>query len=155
MLPLSPLLHCDHHLLLPLLPCQIAPDGTQVASATVGGSWGVAHYNGKVYVAQYLSTSSTAASSTGSGVAVLQASNLQFITTLKPPPALARIFQDTDSGYSGIAVSPTGTLYVADQLWMVITASAGSPYLPSPVNATAVNITSGQWFFDRVLMRQV
>lgn len=89
-------------------------------------------------------------------MAVLEASNLQFIATLKPPTALARTYQPTnnDAGYSGIAVSPTGTLYVADQIWKRTVASS-NPFLPSPVNATATTINSGTWFFDRVLIRQV
>lgn len=134
---------------------QVNPDGTELERTTVAGAWGVAHYNGRVYVAQYLSTSTNAGNSTGSGVAVLLASDLTLITTLKPPASLTRIFQDNDSGFSGLTVSATGILLVADQIWNRILPTAGAPYTPSPVNQAATPITSGTWFFDRVLQRQV
>lgn len=138
---------------------QVAPDGTELSRTTVTGAWGVAHYNGRVYVEQYLSTTTVSGSSTGSGVAVLSASDLTLITTLKPPAGLARVYQDDDSGYSGVAVSPTGILYVADQLWKRV-GSGGSalPFTPAPVSPSqspAASITTGLWFFDRVLQRQV
>lgn len=136
---------------------QVAPDGTELARTTVGGAWGLATYQGKVYVAQYLSTSGSAAGSTGSGVAVLDASDLSLITTLKPPATLERVWDDTDSGYSGVAISPTGILYVADQIWNRINSATSNPFTPTPVSPsqTASQINSGRWFFDRVLQRQV
>lgn len=143
---------------------QVAPDGTELARATVPGAFGVAHYNGNLYVTQYLSTSTVAGTSTGSGVAVLRSSDVTFITTLKPPADLVRVFQENDSGYSGIAVSPTGMLYVADQIWKRVgtggTPTAPNtplPFLPSPVSPSqsATDVTSGLWLFDRVLQRQV
>lgn len=143
---------------------QVAPDGTELARRTVPGAFGVVHYNGKLYVTQYLSTNTVAGTSTGSGVAVLRSSDVTFITTLKPPADLVRVFQEDDSGYSGIAVSPTGMLYVADQIWKRV-GTGGSPtapntplpFLPSPVSPSqsATNVTSGLWLFDRVLQRQV
>lgn len=142
---------------------QVARDGTELARRTVPGAFGVVHYNGKLYVTQYLSTNTVAGASTGSGVAVLKTSDLTFVTTLKPPAGLpARSFQDNDSGYSGIAVSPTGMLYVADQIWKRVGTSAPNtafPFTPSPVSPTqspaAEIVSPGLWFFDRVLQRQV
>ena len=136
-------------------PFQLSPNGTELACTTLPEAWGLAHYNGRVYVAQFLSTSIVAETFTGSGVAVLRASNLELITTLKPPQTLARVTQDADSGYSGVAISPTGMLYVADQAWWWPTFAPGASYVPGPVNATASPIINGTWAFDRVLMHQV
>jgi hypothetical protein len=141
-----------------ILCMQLDPNGVELARTPVAGAWGLATYRGKVYVAQYLSTTTAALNSVGSGVAVLDASNLALITTLKPPAALARAFQDDDSGYSGVAISPTGTLYVCDQIWQLITANATNTFTPAPVSPTqqATLINSGnRWYFDRVLQRQV
>lgn len=140
---------------------QIDADGVELARTPVGGAWGLATYRGRVYVAQYLSTSTAALNSVGSGVAVLDAADLSLITTLKPPAALARVFNDGDSGYSGVAISPTGTLYVCDQIWKLNTVVSNNPstyFTPEPVSGTQTASPindGGRWYFDRVLQRQL
>jgi hypothetical protein len=141
---------------------QVSPTGQELARLSLPGAWGVAHYKGKVYVAQYLSTTTVIGPYTGSAVAVLDATTLQFITRLTPPPALARIWQDGQSGYSGIAISPSGMLYVVDQIWRFVDVnSMGNQFIPAPVdpiyNPRQINFvaTGNKWYWDRVLMLQL
>jgi hypothetical protein len=142
---------------------QIDPNGDEVAQTPLAGAWGLAHFKGKVHVAQYLSTATTAGvpSYTGSAVAVLDATTLQFITQLTPPLALARVYDNNDSGYSGLAISPSGMLYVADQIWKLVQVTANNAatfFTPSPVDpkfSPAQIATTNRWYWDRVLMLQL
>jgi hypothetical protein len=141
---------------------QIDPNGKELARTPLAQAWGVAHFKGKVYVAQYLGTTITAGvpTYTGSAVAVLDATTLQFLTRLTPPLALARVYNDIDSGYSGLVISPSGMLYVADQIWKLsqITGIVATRFTPSPVDpqySPTQFTASNRWYWDRVLMLQL
>lgn len=88
---------------------KIAPSLSTYTSTPVVEAMGVALYGSNVYVAQY--------NSTASSVAVLSSSNLTHIDTLTFSGVPAHSNTSVDSGYSNVAISASGTLYVADQLF--------------------------------------
>jgi hypothetical protein len=87
---------------------KISADGTQLLdSQSVTGAMDVALFGGKVYVSQYLANNSA--------ISVNAASDLSFLETLTT--GFIHTSTDSDSGYSGIDVSSTGKIFVADQIY--------------------------------------
>jgi hypothetical protein len=107
----------------------------------------VALYAGKAYVTEYLQSNST--------IAVFYTLDLSSagiitppITTLAGPSGKVSAYNSdagTDSGFSGIDISATGKVYVAEQLYNYVPA-AGSYTPPGGVAMTGTRI-----YFDRVL----
>ena len=87
---------------------KIAPDLSSASSANVSGAMDVALFGGKAYVTQYLAGSSD--------IEVLDASTLAAVETITIP-GFVHSNTSTDSGYSGIDISASGQIYLADQYY--------------------------------------
>lgn len=85
---------------------RLAPDGSPTHAVGVNGAADIAIYGEHLYVTQYLANHSA--------IAVLDKHTMAMTVTLKT--GIAHPNHDADSGYSGIAISSTGVLYVADQI---------------------------------------
>jgi hypothetical protein len=88
---------------------KISSDLSTITTTSVTEAMDVALYNGNIYATEY--------NSTASAVAVLKQSDLSSVDTITftGPPLHADT--STDSGFSGIDISSTGTMYVSDQLF--------------------------------------
>jgi len=93
---------------------RISSDLSSYSTVGVAGAMDVALYGGNAYVTQY---GYHIAGSDNYSIAVVDLSSFTQTDTLTPTGIPARSSSTgTDSGLSGIAISSTGMLYVADQL---------------------------------------
>jgi hypothetical protein len=93
---------------------RISSDLSSYTSVSVAGAMDLALYGGNAYVTQY---GYNIAGGDNYSIAVVNLSSLTQIDTLTPTGIPARSSSTgTDSGLSGITISSTGMLYVADQL---------------------------------------
>ena len=127
-----------------------ATSGNTLESPVKGGadgnggfaSMGIALFAGNAYVTEYLASDSA--------IGVFNMSNLApagVITLPNPtgPSGFNATFPTgSDSGYSGIAISPTGQIYVAEQIYNTTSSSF------SPNGTTA--ITGNSIIFDRIMV---
>ena len=124
---------------------------TWTDNTSVSGAMDLALYGGKVYVTQYLSTSSA--------IAVLDGTTLSLLDTLNPTITHTYL-GDGDNGYSGIAIDPTGRLYLADQIYDNTTVSGQNTLydrilvaqVPEP--STLVLVTCGLFALVAVRLRR-
>jgi hypothetical protein len=121
----------------------VSGDLTTGSVATVNGAMDVAIFQSRLVVSQYLAGSST--------VAVLNKSDLSLVSTLTT--GITHSNTASDSGYSGIAVSSAGKIYVVDQVYAPTSNSYTPPatsFNPSPQNFGSVSM-----MFDRILVSSV
>src|SRR5487761_738099 len=124
---------------------KISADGLSVTkTAAVSGAMDDAIFDGKLYVVEYLGPNSS--------LEVLNESDLSLVNKITGVPigAYANTTPDAqgyDAGYSGIAISPGGKVYVAEELYtnnndgvfhdrILVSSPLGSPTFTSPNAAT-------------------
>ena len=124
---------------------KISPDGLSVEkTATVSGALDDAIFDGELYVTEYLGPNST--------IAVLKEADLSLVATITGVPigAYANTTPDAqgyDAGYSGIDISASGKVYVAEQLYtnnldglfhdrILVSSPLAAPAITSPNTAT-------------------
>ncbi len=118
---------------------------TTITSAPVTQAMDVALYNGNVYAVEYNGGSSA--------IAVLSQSNLSLLDTITlSGPSIGSNAPGSDSGFSGIDISPTGVMYVADQVFNGNADQLLVATVPEP--ATWVLLISGGMGFVGQLYRK-
>ncbi|MET8942002.1 IPT/TIG domain-containing protein [Streptomyces sp. NPDC004542] len=101
---------------------RIAGNLSSATSTPVLGAMDVALFGGKLYVSQYLANNSQ--------IAVLDAATLAPVDTLTIP-AFPHPNTALDTGYSGIDISNTGMIYVADQIYASVAGQVSDRLLVS------------------------
>ncbi|HVX11764.1 MAG TPA: DUF4214 domain-containing protein [Pirellulales bacterium] len=136
---------------------KISPNGLSVeGTASVSGAMDDALDGGQLYVTQYLGPDSE--------IAVLNTSDLSLSGTITDSPkgAYANTTPDSqgyDAGYSGIAISTSGQIYVAEQLYtdnndglfhdrVLVSSPIAAPTITSANAASFTAGTSGSFTVD-------
>ncbi|HVX13072.1 MAG TPA: DUF4214 domain-containing protein [Pirellulales bacterium] len=131
---------------------KISPNGTSLeAQASVNGAMDDALFDGRLFVTEYLGPNSA--------IAVLNDSNMSLVDTITDSPkgAYANTTPDAqgyDAGYSGIDISASGQIYVAEQLYtynndnifhdrILVSSALAAPSVTSPATATFTPNTTG------------
>lgn len=121
---------------------KIPSDGnlTLATRVDVNGAMDLALFQGNVYVTQYLAANST--------IAVLDQTSLALVDTISAN-ITGTYPTGEDSGFSGIDISATGELFVAEQIYDFVP-SAGNYTPPGGTAMTGTRI-----YFDRVISTQL